>query len=321
MPKLVTFTLTKVKYSGKAIGDDILVEIGYKDSILKVKRKIKIGSEISLNEKIGEELTTDSILTAKMYIKVTENDGIFDDEGAKDVEIKVDVTKETPQISTYDIEVHERRTIRAGVSKAIFSISIQAVVSSFFYVTSESDGGWITVVRLDNSEKISLPECLKVGLDFDKDNRHYITIQEGRLKGVKASVKISDRGILSLTHRNEQTGSASLVYSISKKTLTWGEESFQAKDNPSYPWKIGLCNVEIPDFPHDKAMGYLTQARYAMVWFPIEFQNESRYLHPGLISLGCVTIMELKKWDNFCKKLMRSRIGDGKHVGTLEVIK
>lgn len=320
MPKLVTFTLTKVKYSGKAVGDDIFVEIGYKDSILKVKRKIKPGSEVQLNEQIAEVSVAESAFKAKMQIKVIEDDGIFDDVGSKDVEIVVNLNKENPQISTHDIEVYERRSTHAGASKAIFSISIEAVVSSFFYITSESDGGWINGLTGDDNQLIALPESLKVRVHSVKDNRSYFTIEEGRFRGVKASVKISDRGVFLLTHKNEQTAPAALVYSISKKILTWGEEIFQAKDNVDSPWREGIYDVEIPDVPHKKGRPYIDDAKYALVWFPIVYDTNERYIHTGLGSLGCITLADQKKWDNFCKKLLRARKGDRKHVGTLKIV-
>lgn len=134
MPKFVVLTLIKVKYPGKAIGNDIIIEIKYKGSVLEIKKKMKRGTEIQSSDQILEEWVSESPFRPKLKMKTTEDDGIFDDEGFKDEEIEVDINKETTQVSIHDIEVRERRGLSPGQSKAVFSLTIQALVHSFIYI-------------------------------------------------------------------------------------------------------------------------------------------------------------------------------------------
>lgn len=63
MPKIVKIKLSQVKYKGKAIGDDIHIRIRYLNFFLNIDKKMKHGSEIILNQKIGETFVDQIFLT------------------------------------------------------------------------------------------------------------------------------------------------------------------------------------------------------------------------------------------------------------------
>ena len=56
------------------------------------------------------------------------------------------------------------------------------------------------------------------------------------------------------------------------------------------------------------------------MWFRIGHSGD-RYVHTGTVSAGCLSMNEIKKWDNLCIKMLKTRKGDGVSVGTLKVIK
>ena len=65
-------------------------------------------------------------------------------------------------------------------------------------------------------------------------------------------------------------------------------------------------------------------ASKAMAWFYLGTGNakpgdNDRYLHPGRVSAGCVTVTEVSKWDSLYAVLILSRATGGKDVGTITV--
>ena len=74
----------------------------------------------------------------------------------------------------------------------------------------------------------------------------------------------------------------------------------------------------MPDASHLGGVAYMDKARLAKIWFRIGHSG-SRYLHTGRVSLGCLTITEVKKWDALCETLLKARKDDSMSVGILEV--
>ena len=56
MFKKIQFKLTKIKYSGKSIGEDIRANIQILDKSLQIDERIKIGSTVEFNKEIGDFL-------------------------------------------------------------------------------------------------------------------------------------------------------------------------------------------------------------------------------------------------------------------------
>lgn len=57
------------------------------------------------------------------------------------------------------------------------------------------------------------------------------------------------------------------------------------------------------------------------VWFPIEYGDNSRFIHLGDVSEGSVTVMELSRWNAIYQSLVSHRSTDGRYVGQLTVQK
>ena len=148
--------------------------------------------------------------------------------------------------------------------------------------------------------------------------REYVVPQEGLLKGKRLWVtKAKDEG-LSLSFSNLQIGSVHLTYSILEKTLTLGNKIYKTTDFNEEPWKKGFYNIEIPDHPHAGGTHY-PNSKYAKTWFRIGHSGD-KYIHTGKHSLGCITMIEIEKWDELCLILLKARKGDGMNIGTLTVI-
>lgn len=91
---------------------------------------------------------------------------------------------------------------------------------------------------------------------------------------------------------------ARVLYSISKKTIILNGRVYATVDYRNAPWKKGLYDIEIPDYPHPSGARYEKQAPRAKTWFRIGHSGD-RYLHTGGISLGCITVIEQVRWAEF----------------------
>ncbi len=74
-----------------------------------------------------------------------------------------------------------------------------------------------------------------------------------------------------------------------------GNKTYLTTDSPSAPWTEGLYDIEIPDYPHEGGLHY-KGSKYARAWFRIGHGGD-KYLHTGAHSLGCMTVVEVDKWD------------------------
>jgi len=91
-----------------------------------------------------------------------------------------------------------------------------------------------------------------------------------------------------------------------------------------FPLPPGDYDVLVPDAPHNANMTrYYRQASpkliYDQVWFPIRFGDNSRYVHIGNISDGCVTVIDMDLWGDIHEALISHRSADGNSVAKLVV--
>ncbi|MFH1030649.1 MAG: hypothetical protein V1770_05320, partial [bacterium] len=247
---------------------------------------------------------------------IIERDLIFNDVGNKKVNLKVDLKSDSPQSSVCKIEVQELRNF-ISKKKAIFEVTMEALVSDAIGYVKETDDGWLVSVNENTKENIDLPFSLKVMIDRIESNREFFTILEGSYQGVKASVEMEQeksRFFFKCPH----TDPVQLTYSVSKKIVKFKNKTYQATDHPETPWKKGIYDIEIPDYSHKGGQNY-PQSKYATSWFLIGHDGE-RYLHLGTRSRGCMTVIEINKWDELYKSLIIARKGDGKSIGIVKVI-
>ena len=138
-------------------------------------------------------------------------------------------------------------------------------------------------------------------------------------RGTLVSAKLPNDGSSNLVSgiRHERMARAS--YSVSKKTFAVGGRTYATVDYKDAPWRKGLYDIEIPDYPHALGARYEKEAPRAKTWFRIGHGGD-RYLHAGGRSLGCITVVETKRWMGIYNALIKARKGDFMSVGVLEVI-
>ncbi len=315
--KTIQLKVTKIKYRGDSVGDDVVIQVNCLDSNLDLKKKIKNKSEVKIDAVVGQFVTDQALFSLPVNIKIIEKDLVFNDIGGKEVELEVDLKTSTSQFSTYDILVKEKRGLSSGGRIGTFEVTFEVLVlENIFYIPITKDG-WFIYYKGANKAKTSLPSYLKIHFDKMESNKEYFTVMEGVLQG-EQFWSSAGREELSLLDKNPQTGPVDLIYSISKKTLTLNNKTYLTTDSPSAPWIEGLYDIEIPDYPHEGGL-YYEDSKYARVWFRIGHSGD-RYLHTGAHSLGCMTVIEIKKWDEIFGILIKARKGDGKSVGVLKVV-
>ena len=188
------------------------------------------------------------------------------------------------------------------------------------YVVGGHDG-WLNVKREPSGAIIAIPEYLQVELIESKNGRDRFTVLEGVERGKKFSVKT---GNLKSGHPGYH-GMANLKFNITKGLLIYpgGQVKAITGKGRYTPIPKGPHPIQIPDFPHPKAMGYMAQSPYAKNWFFLgqghaTHGSDDRYLHTGAESAGCITV-EPYGWTRLYQYLILCRRGDGKTIGTVVV--
>lgn len=322
MVKSIQLKLLKIKYSGDSIGDDIRVEIDIAGQFLRIDKKIKVGATVEINKEIGKFETDQKLFKADIKIVVIEKDALFNDVGNVFENIKIDTDTLKTQSFAYKVQIKETRSVLGkfwGKKIADFEITLEANIEDAVRYVSEGKNGWLNAKFEDNQLVESLPVYLKVKSEYIDNGREYFTILEGAYRDRRASFKLGDSGASNLISDIKYESEARAVYSILKKTFILNSKKYAAVDYKKAPWKKGLYDIEIPDYPHRGGSRYEKEAPRAKTWFRIGHDGE-RYLHTGGRSLGCITIVETTRWVEIYDILIKARKGDSMSVGVLDVV-
>ncbi|WP_272016272.1 hypothetical protein [Pseudomonas aeruginosa] len=212
----------------------------------------------------------------------------------------------------------------------------------------DTDSGWLLVGRddLPRAQWKSLFKYCKVMLIGNRDGRTYFKIMEGESQGKVA--------FLSDSNANQYLGKTAPAKNAIELVMTYGayDENwksvtrgrrlpqqlatgviggirFEAAMNTSwggnfFPIPPGTYTILLPDYPHTREYTDQYKVEYPglshhQVWFPIAHGDNSRYVHVGNVSEGCVTVVQLKQWSAIHEALVSHRGADGRSVGTLIV--
>ena len=280
---------------------------------------------MEINREVGRFETDRGLFQTEIFITVIEKDLLFNDVGSSSGNIKVNTTAAKSQKFIFEVRVRETRSIFGkfwGTKTAVFEIIIEAeAVDAVRYTPDIESGrakGWLKIWLEDDKSVESLPAYLKLKTERAYTRREYITILEGSYLGKSASVELDNESSSWLIVGIKHEPPVRVTYSISKKILTLKGKKYKADDDPKNPWKKGLYDIEIPDHPHEGGLKY-PEAGRGTVWFKIGHSGE-RYLHPGLVSAGCISITETVRWMEVYNALIKARKGDFVSVGMLEVV-
>jgi hypothetical protein len=112
-------------------------------------------------------------------------------------------------------------------------------------------------------------------------------------------------------------------------TLKIGAISVQVTMNTNwggafYPLPAGVYDVLVPDAPHNANMTHYYRNTYKelvydQVWFPVKYNDNSRFVHIGNVSDGCVTVLDMNQWPAIHEAIISHRSRDGLSVARLTV--
>jgi hypothetical protein len=221
----------------------------------------------------------------------------------------------------------------------------------------DDSGGWLKIRKEPYTEGSKaefefLYKYTKLMLLYQKGGRTYFKVVDSHRKGLTAS--LADENATSYLGKTapKQTG-VELVVTYGQYDRNWKSvprqqtlkqqlatvtingvtaqaamNSVWKEDGPVwknyYPIEPGTYKILLPDSPHKKSSTIFYQpfAKKLInhqVWLPIEFGDNSRFVHVGHLSDGCTTIVDLDSWDAVYEQLISHRASDGISVGTMVV--
>lgn len=318
--KSIQLKLSKVKYSGDSIGENIHVEIEVLGKFLHIDKRIKAGTTVEINQEVGRFETDRELFHAEVSTTVIERDLLFNDIGSVrgDVKVNTDITK--PQQFVFETQVRETRSILGkfwGKKIANFEITLKAIVGDIERYTPDIEDGWLRA-RDAKYKEIVFPAYVRVKPEYIKNKREYFTPLEGVYRHQLVSTKLQDDGSSYLISGIKHEPMARATYSISTKLFILKGKKYKTIDYPGALWKRGLYDIEMPDYPHGRSDSY-AEAKRQKVWFRIGHSGE-KYLHVGSRSAGCITVIETARWMEIYNALIKARKGDFTSIGVIEVI-
>ena len=153
-----------------------------------------------------------------------------------------------------------------GKAIAVFEITLEAeVLDAVRYVSDDDEiHGWLAVRLEDDKSVVSLPAYLKVKIERADTKREYFTILEGPYRGRPASVRLRDNNSSWFLTGVQHEPMIRAKYSISQKLFILKGKKYKTVDYPEMPWRKGLYDIEIPDYPHKSGRNYLKKSKRAM---------------------------------------------------------
>ncbi|WP_295430322.1 hypothetical protein [uncultured Thiodictyon sp.] len=316
--KLLQLRLASVRYDGDNIGNDITIDVQAGSAFFSLNKSLDAGASASIGKIVAEFTAVSNPSVIPIVASVTERDPVFNDSGRSAGEFSVPLGAAVLQTFHLAIPVEEKGAVRSA-GTALFTLEFTAELAEAIRYLPPSSDGFTVVLEEPSRKRISLPTALAVQVERIAGGREYFVIREGSLKGKRASVSLGSDKHSRLAAENPQTPPIQLVFSLSKKELSTedGRSTYAAVSDVA-PVSPGLYDLEIPDAPHVGGLNY-PDAPHARTWFRIGHQGRS-YLHPGAMSLGCVTVTETARWEELYHLLIVARKGDGISVGVLRVV-
>lgn len=163
------------------------------------------------------------------------------------------------------------------------------------YVAKTSDY-WVTALN-KNQKKVSVPYGLKVQSLGIKDGREYFKVLEGVYDEIDKVLSFNARGKSYLITGVKHRPAISVRFNLASQTIYFGSRgpynAFSGGGHDGFTQvKPGTYQLAIPAYPADAPRSaYRKYSKKYRLWFRIGTDvTGSRFLHPGMISDGCVTV-------------------------------
>jgi hypothetical protein len=237
-------------------------------------------------------------------------------------------------------------TRQSGSTRGPLNSQSAEALRSVMYVNQVGDDGWLQAMDDLTGRRISLCKYTRVTNIQSKNGRTSFKVQEGTGKG--RILSLSDANAKLYLGNKGPTLSGivvTVVYGpfvkawVSKAkgelidqqmaTMTVGSLTVDVTMNSVWgagysPLPAGEYPILLPDVPHRAGYTrFYRQSERALVhdqvWFPIKFEDNSRYVHVGNVSDGCVTVLNLAKWSQVQEALISHR-QDGGSVGVGKLV-
>ena len=171
------------------------------------------------------------------------------------------------------------------------------MADKYVYAPRDADKGWL-LVKPETGANISIPYGLKLRMIEVKDKRDYFEIVEGVNKGVFASVSRS-KSESYLLDALKHLPAGTVKFDLKTQVLFYGGHgpfnAFSGGGHDGFtPVPAGTHKLAIPAFPTKQTRKeYEKWTQFHKSWFRIGLDvSKDRFLHPGAISDGCVTVRQ-----------------------------
>lgn len=240
--------------------------------------------------------------------------------------------------------------IGCGQSNSVPNSCIEIKTDVVRYVNQvDTNSGWVQVKQGNQPNTVSLPLYTRAILLGTKAGRTYFKIADGHHAGKTVHMSAANAQIY-LGKKAPTNSDAEVVVTYGKYVKGWKSVDGRVwkvqqaklsidgisadvvmnsvwKEDPGwdgfFPIPAGTYEILLPDAPHSKVLtqGYVSYEpllKMHQVWFPIKFGDNSRFIHPGNVSDGCTTVIDLAQWASIHEALISHRNKNG-NIGKLIV--
>jgi uncharacterized protein YutE (UPF0331/DUF86 family) len=318
--EVVSLVLEKASVVGDDLGDDFEIQVEANKHSGRIALDISTDKSLTRPLPILHTILRPGTATLPVRVNVEEYDLVASDSGQGEIEAKLSGEGWRDQLLVTELLIKGRgRTESRKQAKFTVAIGLKVSRGSLF-VDDVSPDGWIKTIPSGGGDPISLPHGLAVEFLEQEKGRERFRVVEG----VHANKVFSCRAETGSHLVTEMPRFPPRHIKVDQKALLLiipdlGKFEIKAPKKSHQLIPKGLYKLGIPDAPHDGGLEYVPQAPHAKSWFLIGDDGD-RYLHPGLATKGCVTVADVSLWESIYDHLICARTGDGRSVGTIEII-
>lgn len=306
-------------YGGDKLGRNLQLDLDVNGAKKSISAQIEGGATRPFTELLYRFQNTNNAVQFPISATVTELDPKQNDVGSAAGKVTVNLTGESNQaLGTLEVKVKGSGGDKGKT--AIFTLSFTAKLEEVYRFVPDISNGWLIVQLEPSRERVALPYLVAVSYMKTEKKREHFTILEGANAGKTASVSLDDNENTRFLLAGTRQPAVPLRFTKSTGILeiVGTTHRYQTITSNVNPIPNGNWDIEIPDFPHAYGAYYEKTASRAKTWFRVGHSGD-RYLHTGRRSEGCVTMVEVARWNDLYLQLINARKGDGKSVGVLEV--